>query len=162
MLTVTAALTILDELFVESWGSHSLLSPSSRLQGHELLLLRVNINPDMTDPLSAVLLLHCHLLCSLLSSHTLAVLLAAWLKSLIFKWKSCYAESERSVQLYKGLWQNGCKIIIIIQVAYYWVYSYPSQILKAHYVVLEKKFKLRILIFTMLKVIIETQMSITE
>lgn len=54
-VTVSAGLTILDELFLESGGSSRPPSLNTRLQGHELLVLRVNINPDITSALSAVL-----------------------------------------------------------------------------------------------------------
>lgn len=61
LTTVTAALTI---LFLESAGSRRLLSLNRRLQGHELLVLRPNINPDITGASSAVLLRY-HLSCGL-------------------------------------------------------------------------------------------------
>lgn len=54
--TVTAALTILDELFLEGGGRKRLLSLNRRLQGHELPVLRLTINPDIASALSAVLL----------------------------------------------------------------------------------------------------------
>lgn len=49
--TVTVALTILEELFLESGGRNRLLSLNTRLQGHELLVLRLNINPDIASAL---------------------------------------------------------------------------------------------------------------
>jgi len=53
--TVISVLTILDEWLLEGGGPLRLLSRDKRLQGHELAVLKLNINPNITSVWSAVL-----------------------------------------------------------------------------------------------------------